>query len=243
MFFSGLQKKCSSILICDPCLDLDKCYTSYENSLVVLPHHLVKSHLSTLNPGGHRLVIVSEPWCYGIQNHFQWVVSIIKCQSEYADVKNPHKALSFAKRASTSDSPLVLQLLSAASPEVGWKAAGSTTLTVSLSNTLSLSSQELWPVGFLYLRPDSEHGATLGWDAACWPSASLRASLAWEGLTAAKLAFIFCRERDLCKGVLLFSVSGKQRKSSVCVCEEIMRGSWCVTDLLNGSKGLISSEN
>lgn len=70
-------------------------------------------------------------------------------------------------------------------------------------------------MGFLYFRPDSEYTVALGWDADCWPSASLRASLAWEALTAAELAFIFCRERDLCKGVLLFSVSGKQRKSAL----------------------------
>lgn len=137
--------------------------------------------------------------------------------SGYADVKNPHKALSFAKRASTSDSPLVPWLLTAASLEAGGKAAGShsTAFTVSFSNTLSLSIQELWLVGFLYLRPNSEHAVALGWDAHCWPSTSLRASLAWGALTAAELAFIFCRERDLCKGVLLFSVSGKQRKSGV----------------------------
>lgn len=69
----------------------------------------------------------------------------VECESEYADVKNPHKALSFAKRASTSDSPLVLQLLTAASLEAGGKAAGSdsTASTVSFSNTLSLSIQEL----------------------------------------------------------------------------------------------------
>lgn len=37
-------------------------------------------------------------------------------------------------------------------------------------------------------------------------------------------------------------VENKERALCVCV-REIMRGSWCVTDLLNGSKGLISSEN
>lgn len=144
----------------------------------------------------------------------------VECESGSVDVKNPHRALSFAKRASTSASPLVLQLLTTAPPEaVGRTAASdSTAFTVSFSSALSLSIQELWPAGFRYLRPDSKHMVALGWDADCWPSASLRASLAWQALTAAELAFIFCRERDLCKGVLLFSVSGKQRKSAVNAC-------------------------
>lgn len=148
-----------------------------------------------------------------------YVISEQMCLCE----NKPHKALSFARRASTSDSPLVLQLLTAAPMEVSWKAGGSAstsiffsaTLTVSLSITLSLSSQELWPGGILYLRPDSEHAATLDRAADGWPSGSLWASLAWGAFTTAELAFIFCRERDLCKGVLLFSVSGKQINKAV----------------------------
>lgn len=136
---------------------------------------------------------------------------VVKGESDHADVI-PHKALSFANRASTSDSPLVLQL-SAASPEVGRKAAGSG--SASLSDALSLSSRDLWPIGLLTLRPGSEHVEALGRHGAGWPSASLRASLAWEALTAAALAFIFCRERDLCRGVLLFSVRAKQRKRAL----------------------------
>lgn len=168
--------------------------------------------------------------------------------------KNPYKALSFAKRASTSDSPLVLQLLTTAPLEVTWKAGGSVsisiffsaTLTISFSITLSLSSQELWPAGFLYLRPDSEHTATLDRAVDGWPSGSLWASLAWGAFTTAELAFIFCRERDLCKGVLLFSVSGKQQTVSTSVGMRELSEEKFMSDRLgqtNGSKGLFRLQN
>lgn len=145
-----------------------------------------------------------------------------------------HKALSFAKRVSTSDSPLVVQLLTAALLEVSWKAVGSPStsfsfsvaLTISLSITLSLSSEELWPWGYLYLRPDSEYTATLGWDRDCWASGSLSASLAWVAFITAEPALIFCRERDLCNGALMFSVSGKQTNFSKHCCVRLRRMTW-----------------
>lgn len=143
-----------------------------------------------------------------------------KCACEMGT--KPYKALSLAKRASTSDSPLVLKLLTAASAEVDRKAGGSAptctsfsdTLTVSLSISRSLSRQEAWPMGFLFLWPNSGHTAALGQAADGWPSGSLRASLAWGAFTAAETPPIFSRERDLWIGVLMFSVSGNQEKRS-----------------------------
>lgn len=154
----------------------------------------------------------------------------------------PHKALSLARSASTSDSPLVLQLLTAAPVEEGWKAGGcaststsfSLSLTVSLSTTLSLSSPYLWPGVFLYLLPDSAHTAALALAADGWPSDSLWASLAGEAFTTAEPTFIFCRERDLCKGALLFSVSEKQTKQWAQLWE--WEWNWC------GSKGFTGSQ-
>lgn len=135
-----------------------------------------------------------------------------------------YKALSLARSASTSDSPLVLQPLTAAPEEDSWKVRGaaSTCTSFTAGLTASLSSPELWPGLFLHLRPASEHTAALVLAADGWPPGSLWTSLAGGAFGAAEPTFIFCRERDLCKGAL-FSVSEKQRQRSEHNCDNKTR--------------------
>lgn len=81
-----------------------------------------------------------------------YMLHIKKCVYIYIFLSNirndPHKALSFARSASTSDSPLVPQLLTVGLKEDDWKAGVpalpvptsiSFSVALTLSNTLSLS--------------------------------------------------------------------------------------------------------
>lgn len=122
-----------------------------------------------------------------------------------------HKARSLARRASTSDSTLASQQLGAGPEDDDRTSASSSAsfpgpLTVSASSSLSRSDPQLGPGVFLDLLPGCEQPNALALAADGWPSDSLRASLAGGAFVATELAFTFCRERDLCKGALLFSV-------------------------------------
>lgn len=164
-----------------------------------------------------------------------------------------HNARSLARRASTSDSTLVSQLLRAgpegdgrtAETSASSPAPFSAALTVSgSSSSLSLSDPQLWPGVFLDLLPDCEQPTALALAADGWPSYSLRASLAGGAFVATKLAFTFCRERDLCKGALLFSVCGTKTQAEQWVQQwvwRVRRRRECVTVSLNEWKagGLI----
>lgn len=127
-----------------------------------------------------------------------------------------YKALSFANKASTSDSPLALG--SAAPVDHVWEAGGSLSspflisvaFESSLNGTRSLCDTWAWPGVFLYPCLPSEHKAAL---AGAAEAALLSDSVGGEALTAAEPAFTFSRERDWGKVAFLFSVKGRGKKT------------------------------